>query len=180
MSRLATLTSSLAALGLATAASAISSTVLKEELIPEQMKWLSAAGTVVAACFIPIAFTNREFLSRKAVRRVLTFSLIISVSVVIALRASRTIELEINNKTASYLLGFHTSLSGRALLAKCTGPTQEDRIRCAGTDLIPRIYGWTYDLAYGIFLSVYLMSLATFVCLVSAIQLEDTPERLSN
>src|SRR5690349_21153196 len=140
MSRLTELISGLAALGLSTAATALSSTIIKEEIVPEQMKWVAMIGTVVAACFIPIAFTHQTCFRKVGARKVLTCSIIVTLTIIVVIRSSMTVDLGTAAATETYLIGFHMTGTGRSLVAQCNGPTVEDKIRCVGSDAIPQVY----------------------------------------
>jgi hypothetical protein len=165
-----------AKLGLSAAAVTLSSTILKEQLIPFQIQWLGVAGSVVAACMIPIAFTERAWLGRAAVRRILLMAILVTLVGLIWSRAAYVVPSTQAGTTRNYLIGRTLSEEGLAARANC-GQVIDDStfINCAGTGLIPQLYGSSYRRAYILYIADYLTLLALFVLFIAPIDLRTLP-----
>jgi hypothetical protein len=162
----------LAALGISSAAATLSATLLKSALLPEQLAWLGAAGTVVAAVMIPISFVFRNLIEKGRVRWVLGVLLFLSLVALIWLRAARVVEIPIGGQTQNFLVGSTLTQMGSDAKQKCKPDSTEQLVSCAGAPDIPRIFGRSYWDAYYSYLGDYLLMLAIFVPLVSTLDLE--------
>jgi hypothetical protein len=163
----------LAALGISGAAAALSATLLKSELLPEQLVWLGAAGTVVAACMIAISFVFRATLRRQGVRRALACILFVALVVVIGLRSARVVNIEIGGAPHDLLVGATLTPAGRAAHEACKADTTERLVECSGVEAIPILFGGSYWGPYYIYIGDYLLMLAIFVPLISTLDLKE-------
>lgn len=164
----------IAKLGLSVAASALSSTILKHELIPFQIEWLGTAGTVVAACMIPITFANQHWFGRTLVRWTLTFAIAISLAIVIWLRASCVVRVDYGNLSINYLVGANLTSEGEEAKTKSTSVDDAHLIAHSGPEHIAE-YWSGYKFMYYMYVSDYLMLLVFFVGLVAPIDLRRNP-----
>jgi hypothetical protein len=160
----------LTALTISGAAAALSSTVIKSELLPEQLNWLGAAGTVVAACMIVVGFSMRPRLKSGWFKLPLVVAVIITCVCLIWLRAARVSEVELGGKLHNYLPGETLTKYGLDAQGKCGFGTAEQLIQCAGVGAIPLLYESYWCLHY-LYVFDYLLLVASFVALVSEIEL---------
>jgi hypothetical protein len=170
----------LAALAIASTAAALSATLLKTELLPEQLGWLGGAGTVVAACMIAITFTFRRGLERRGVKPILACVLGLTCIFVVWLRAARVVEVTVGGSNHRLLVGGQLTPSGETAKATCKADSDEQLVSCAGIDLIPVLFGGSYKRAMYYYIWSYLLMLAAFVPLISALDLQNTNQIQSN
>lgn len=163
----------LAGLGISAAAAALSSTLVKSELLPEQLKWLGAAGTIVAACVIAIAYAFRDSFSHKAIRFVLCLLVAMFCACVLWIRAARITKVELGGTVRNYLRGGTLTDSGRNAEKQCNSDSAEQLIQCSGVAAIPNLYGNSYWSVYYLEICAYLLLLVTFVLLTCSLQLQD-------
>lgn len=163
----------LAGLGISVAAAAMSSTIIKTELLPEQLKWLGAAGTIVAACTIGIGYAFRESFKHRVIRLALCICVAVFCSCVIWTRAARMTDIEIGGGVRSYLRGGALTPSGAAAQRECKSDSTEQLIQCSGVVAIPKLYGTSYWFAYYFQICSYLSLVAAFVLLTCSLQLQD-------
>jgi hypothetical protein len=159
----------LVALAISTAAAALSSTLLKSELLPDQLAWLGTAGTVVAAVMIVISFVIRKKLGVKGLRYTLAALLFLTLLTLIWLRSARVVNIEFAGSTHNFLVGSALSQTGREDYTKCGAESNEQLIGCSGARLIPLLFDGSYWRAYYAYICDYLLMLAIFVLLVSAV-----------
>jgi hypothetical protein len=159
----------LVALAISTAAAALSSTLLKSELLPDQLAWLGAAGTVVAAVMIVISFVFRKKLSVKWLRYTLAALLFLTLLTLIWLRSARVVNIEIAGSAHNFLVGSALSPTGLVAYTKCGAESNEQMIGCSGAQMIPLLFDYSYWHAYYTYICDYLLMLAIFVLLVSAV-----------
>jgi hypothetical protein len=165
----------LAGLSFAGAAAALSSTLLKSQLLPEQLDWLGAAGTVVAACMIAISFTFRSALQNQALKIALAVVLVVTCSFVIWLRASRVVKAQSGGSASAFLIGWNLTPFGlTARDNQCKVASERELIECSGAQTIPSLYGDSYRHAVDLYIGSYLLLLAVFVPLIAALELQDT------
>lgn len=162
----------LAALGISSAAAILSSTLIKSELLPEQLNWLGTAGTVVAACMIAVGFVFRNRLKSKTCEFLLVIVLVCTCACLIWLRAARVSEVEIRGVFHNFLHGGVLTQAGLNAQAQCKSDSVEQMIQCAGAGTMPHLYGQSYWTAYYLYVVDYLLLLAAFVALVSGLKLK--------
>jgi len=167
----------LAALGISSAAAALSSTLIKSELLPEQLNWLGTAGTVVAACMIAVSFVLRNTLKARALKLVLATVVLTTCACLIWLRAARVSEVELGGAYHNYLHGGVLAPAGLDAQAQCKSDSVEQLIQCAGAGTIPRLYGRSYWVVHYLYVFDYLLLLASFVALVSGLELRTSSPR---
>jgi len=167
----------LLATGVATLAAALSKTVLKKELVPEQLRWLGDAGVLVAlAALIVVMFTKVEM--RRKCRIGLLIILLTTLTGIITLRATLVEQLQYDGKDYLYLVGWELS----AKAAKpCTDKlsqsiSRHDLIRCAGVANIPMLYNSSFHSASVLYVFCYLGFLGVFVILVGKKTQSQPPE----
>jgi hypothetical protein len=163
---------SLAALGISSVAAALSSTLIKSELLPEQLHWLGTAGTVVAACMIAVGFVLRNGLKSRPFKLVLVIVVLSTCTCLIWLRAARVSEVELHGALHNYLHGGMLTQAGLDAQAICKSDSVEVLIKCAGREVIPTLYGKSYSFAYYLYVFDYLLLLAAFVALISGLELK--------
>jgi hypothetical protein len=161
----------LSSLAISTAAATLSSTVIKQQLLPEQLAWVGVAGTVVAACMIAISFTFRQKLAWNVAKGLLSTALVVSCVGLVWLRASRVAEVQVQGGLRRYLVGSTLTVKGNAAQESCGTTTVEDLIGCSGSQQIPVLFGPSYWRAYYLYISDYLLLLTVFVPLVSTLDL---------
>ena len=164
----------LAALGISTAAAALSSTLIKSELLPDQLGWLGTAGTVVAACMIAVSFVLRDKLRTKPLRIVLVGVVLVTCGLLIWLRAARVAEVELRGSPHNVLHGGLLTPEGISAQKDCRSDSVEQLIECAGVQTMPKLYGRSYWCAYYFYIADYLFLLVAFVALVSGLELKDS------
>jgi hypothetical protein len=162
----------LAALAISSAAATLSSTVIKAELLPEQLNWLGTAGTVVAACMIAVSFVLRDRLRLRPYRRVLVIMVLTTCACLIWLRAARVSEVELRGGLHNYLHGGVLAQAGLDAQTQCKSDSVEQLIQCAGFGTLPKLYGKSYWEYYYLYVFDYLLLLASFVALVSGLELK--------
>jgi hypothetical protein len=162
----------LAALGISSAAAALSSTLIKTELLPEQLNWLGTAGTVVAACMIAAGFVIKDSLKSRPLKGVLVVVLLTACVCLIWLRAARVSEVDLRGGLHNYLHGATLTPAGEDAMVQCKSDSVEQLIQCAGVSTIPRLYGKSYWVVYYVYVVDYLVLLASFVALVSGLELK--------
>jgi hypothetical protein len=162
----------LTALGISGAAALLSSTIIKSELLPEQLKWLGAAGTVVAACMIAVSFALLKVLKKAPVRGVLIVAVIITCACLIWLRAARVTMVDLNGNSHLYLRGSVLTTAGIAAKDQCKPDSVKQLIECAGVNTIPALYGDSYWHLHYFYVVDYLLLLAFFVALISGLELK--------
>jgi hypothetical protein len=163
---------SLAALGISSAAAVLSATLIKSELLPEQLNWLGTAGTVVAACMIAIAFVLRDRLKSRSLELGLVVVLLCTCACLIWLRAARVSEVELRGALHNCLHGGVLTQVGLDAQAQCKSESVEQLIQCAGVGTMPQLYGQSYWVAYYLYVVDYLLLLVAFVALVSGLKLK--------
>jgi hypothetical protein len=162
----------LAALSIASVAAALSATLLKSQLLPEQLSWLGAAGTVVAAVMIAVSFTLRDALDGQWIKVILTIILMATCVCVIYLRGTLVAQVEIKGSPHAYLIGRTLTSAGQTARNNCQADSNEELIECSGAETIPSLFGASYRHAAILYIGAYLLMLAAFVQLVSALKLE--------
>ncbi len=162
---------SLAALSISSAAAVLSSTLIKSELLPEQLNWLGTAGTVVAAVMIVIGFVIKNRLKSHLFRMTLVVLLLFTCTCLIWLRAAWVREVKLNGSSHNYLVGASLGPIGVDAWEQCKADSVEQLIQCAGSETIPRLYGRSYEIVYCLYVFDYLLLLAVFVSLVSGLEL---------
>jgi hypothetical protein len=162
---------------IAAVAAVVSKTVIKTELVPEQLRWLSEAG-VLAAMSALAATPSVSTRPRKLLTRILLVAMVMTFCAVIAVRASLTQEIEINRQSRRYLVGYRLTELGKTMEHNCMIATaaqnlphlpRYELIKCAGETSIPEIYGSSYTEVAAIYLISYLSFLGIFVLLVNGI-----------
>lgn len=182
MPTLAEFVNGLSKLGLSIAAAALSATVLKDDLIPSPIEWLGAAGTVTAACMIPVIFAERRWFARVAVRRTFAVAAFAALMGMIYLRASCVVPVTEAGTTKNYLIGRALTDQGEQDKAACGGNIDTATlVACAHPKMIPRLYGRSYMWMYYFYISDYLGLLVFFVALVAPLELrsDKTPDTTS-
>jgi hypothetical protein len=159
----------LTAVGISAAAAVLSSTIIKSELLPEQLAWLGTAGTVVAACMIAVSFASRRQLQSRIVKIVLASAVLLTCACLIWLRSARVSEVELGGAPHNYLRGQVLAQAGLDAQVKCNSDSIEQLIQCAGVSAIPKLYGGSYWFAYYSYVFDYLLLLACFIAFISAI-----------
>lgn len=162
----------LTALAISGVAAALSATLLKSELLPEQLAWLGAAGTVAAACMIAISFVFRAGLNRPCVQQVLAVVLLATLVLLISLRAARVVNIEVGGSPHNLLVGSTLTPTGKADYEACKADSTEQLLECSGAETIPLLFGGSYWRAYYLYIGDYLLMLAVFVPLISALELQ--------
>lgn len=162
----------IAALGISSAAAALSSTLIKKELLPDELNWLGTAGTVVAASMIAVGFALKDTRTIKSFKTVLVSVLLISCTCLIWLRAARVSEVNVRGVMHNFLHGSTLTPAGDEAMAQCKVDSVEQLIQCAGVDAIPGLYGSSYWRVYYLYVVDYLVLLASFVALVSRLELK--------
>lgn len=169
----------IAGLGLAATAAVLSGTIMKAELMPEQLKWLGAAGIVVATCVLVISFAFRSVVARPGIKGIVLCLLVVAISFVIYLRATRVEEISINGQSYSLMTGWRLSAFGQEAKARCLTDTKRsvtdylsdyELVKCAGPDQIRALFR-DYSAAGVVYVLSYLTLLACFTLLVSSVQL---------
>jgi hypothetical protein len=173
MPKLVEFVNGLSKLGLSVAAAALSATVLKEELIPSPIEWLGAAGTVAAACMIPVIFAEKRWFARVAVRRTFAVATFVTLVGMIYLRASCVVPVTEAGATRNYLIGRVLTDQGEKDKAACGGDIDVATLGAgAHPRMIPRLYGRSYMWMYYFYVSDYLGLLLFFVALVAPLELQ--------
>ena len=163
----------LVALAISSAAAALSSTRLKSELLPDQLSWLGAAGTVVAAVMIAISFVIRKRLRVTWLKYILAALLFLALLLLIWLRSARVVNVEIAGSAHNFLVGSTLTPSGQEAYTKCSAQSNEQLIECSGARIIPLLFGQSYWRIYYEYIADYLIMLAIFVLLISAVDLQE-------
>lgn len=163
----------LVALTISAAAAALSSTLLKSELLPVQLAWLGAAGTVVAAVMIVIGFVIRKTLSVTRLRFGLAIALFLTLLLLIWFRSARVVNIEIAGSAHNFLVGSTLTQMGQDAYKKCGAESNEQLIGCSGAQIIPLLFGPFYWRAYYAYIGDYLTMLAIFVLLISGVDLRE-------
>lgn len=139
----------------------ISSLVVKNDLVPEQVTWLGAAGALTAMAAL-IALPMQP-------RRGLFGIMLVFVALLVTIRAVFVETLEISGQSRLYLVGISLSTDGVDLRQNClkelnaTVLSRGELVRCAGPASIPSLYGWTYYLLTICYVLSYLAFLLIFV-----------------
>jgi len=149
-------------------AALLSSTIIKSDLLPDQLDWLGIAGTVVAACMVVATWVVGDKLKNRSFRTVIAVALMITLGVVVWLRAARVSSVVTEGVSHRYLRGGSLTPEGIKAQVKCGSVSDEDLIACAGVDLVPALYGRSYSVAYYLYIGDYLGLLMSFVVLVSS------------
>jgi hypothetical protein len=169
----------IAGLAIGAAAAALSATIMKAELMPEQLKWMGTAGTVMTACVLVIAFAFRSAASKTPVKMVAMVVLIVAIIGVIYLRATRVEQITVNNQSYNFMTGWRLSEFGESARKRCLAATSRpptdqlsdyDLIKCAGPDEIGSLYK-DYSSAGVVYVFSYLILLSAFTLLVASVQL---------
>jgi hypothetical protein len=166
--------SKLAALTLATVAAALSATIFKDAMLPDQISWLGSGGTLICMALLPICFALRGFLDKKSTRVVLCAGLLVSCLLLVWLRSSVVVSNTVNNTTRFYLVGYRLDDPGKKAKANCDVQTDEELLRCSGADQIPSLYGRSYILIRNLYLADYLLLVSFYIALVSVVELNET------
>jgi hypothetical protein len=176
---LAALLNGVAGLAIGAAAATLSATIMKAELMPEQLKWMGTAGSVVTACVLVIAFSFRVAISKTRVKVAAMVVLIIAIICVVYLRATRVEEITVSNHNYCFMTGWRLSEFGESARERCLAainrPTTDqlsdyDLIKCAGPDEIGSLYK-DYSSAGVAYVFGYLILLSAFTLLVASVQL---------
>lgn len=180
---LAAFLNGIAGLAIGTAAATLSATIMKAELMPEQLKWMGTAGTVMTACVLVIGFAFRPALSKTPVKVVATVALMVTIILVIYLRSTRVEQITVNNQSYNFMTGWRLSEFGESARKRCLAATNRqptdqlsdyDLIKCAGPDEIGSLYK-DYSSAGVVYVFSYLILLSAFTLLVASIQLVPKP-----
>lgn len=159
---------------IATVAAIVSKKVIKTELVPEQLHWLSEAGVITAMAALaatPIVKVEPQKKSAK----VLVVVMFLVFCAVVAIRASLTEELEIRGDNYRFLVGTGLTDFGKLVEHNCLIGTRTQNlpklpryelIKCAGEESIPEMYGSSYRIVSIVYLVSYLVFLGIFVLLV--------------
>ena len=162
---------------MAAVAAVVSKIVIKTELVPEQLHWLSDAG-VLAALTALAATPSVNTRPRRLLTVILLVVMATTFFAVIAVRASFTQEIEINREDHRYLVGYRLTDFGKTMESNCMAATgvqnlphlpRYELIKCAGETSISEIYGSSYTVVAAIYLIGYLTFLAMFVLLVNGL-----------
>lgn len=165
------------ALLIAAIAALISKEVVKTELVPEQLNWLSDAG-VLAAMTALAATPSVSARPNRALTKRFLIGMVCAFSFVIIIRASLVDEIEINGADHRYLVGYSLSKVGKVMEGNCLIGTDTrnlphlpryELIKCAGGNSIPTLYGKSYTVVLVVYLVSYLVFLGIFVLLVGGI-----------
>ncbi|MGA7928352.1 MAG: hypothetical protein WCA20_20460 [Candidatus Sulfotelmatobacter sp.] len=133
---------------IAAIAALVSKMVIKTELVPEQLYWLSDAG-ILAAMAAASATPSINARPKRPLTRVLVFAMFVAFCAVVAIRANLTEEIEVNRENHRYLVGFHLTEVGNTMERNCMVATntqnlphlpRHELIKCAGQAYIPNIY----------------------------------------
>jgi hypothetical protein len=172
----------IAGLCLSAAAATLSATILKDELIPDQIDWLGAAGTVTACCVLVIVFAAHLRIRNKTALKMLGVCLVLTLVIVLVLRTAFVHDVSYGERTHHYLVGWSLTKYGKLAQQKCSGQAQtavsisvESLIKCAGPDAIPGMYGTGWWMNQLIYMFSYLGLLTCFSLLVGAIELRKLP-----
>lgn len=149
-------------LGLGTAAAALSSTIFRSDLIPKQLDWLGSAGTLIAAVLLVLATHYAQRL--RNVRLLFTWLLLLTLSIVIVIRATAIQRITISGTQQLLMLGWAPNKSAK-VLGDCPGSTAKERLDCAGEEVIPQVYTGYY-VAYWLFLTCYIFLFVSFIVLL--------------
>ena len=171
---------------IAAVAAIVSKKVVKTELVPDQLYWLSDAGVLAAmAALAAIPSVNPR--PRRRVTKVLLGISVFTFGAVVAIRASLVQEVEINRETRRYLVGYSLTESGKTMEKNCMEATHSTNVshlpraelisRCSGPANIPDMYGSSYTLISIVYLVSYLAFLGAFVLLVGGV-FEPAEERI--
>jgi hypothetical protein len=167
----------IAGLGLGAAAAYLSKTIVKDQLVPDQIGWLGAAGCVTAGCILVIVYAHLRITSKKVIK-LLSACLVLALVIVLVLRTAFVYDVSYENQTHHYLVGWRLTDYGKIARAKLAGgPDRADSlppeslIKLAGPDKIPQLYGASYSLNQFLYMFAYLGLLACFSLLVGAIEL---------
>jgi hypothetical protein len=152
---------------------AISVAVVKLALIPEQLNWIAPTGPVVVALAIVIAHQTND-----VSRRLMTsLSVLMSATLVtlIILHSTLVVDIDLNKSPVSYLVGWHLAPDALRSFQAChssfsspsTSIDPRKLFSCAGPDMIPQAYGWSYTLAYALYALTYLGLVSSFAFVIA-------------
>jgi hypothetical protein len=163
----------------------LSVAVVKSALIPEPLKWIAAAGSVVAALAIVILYQAHEPIRHRLLRP-LSVVVVASFIALVILQSTLVIEISVNRIPATFLIGWKLTPSAASVLENCGDPAHlggsidpHAIFTCAGPDTIPVAYGWSYRVAYMIYALSYLALVASFAALVTIALMHETARRPS-
>jgi|SRR5579862_179211 len=152
----------------------LSVAVVKSALIPDQLNWIVATGSIVVALAVVTVYQQSQA-SRWQLRRPLSVVIFASLIALLVLHSTLIIEISVNDTPINYLIGWKLTESATKLLQPCNG-TLDNTIgsvdpkvlfSCAGPDMIPRAYGWSYRIAYALYALFYLALVASFASTVT-------------
>jgi hypothetical protein len=154
-------------------AAALSATVFRTRLIPEQLDYLGVLGSVLGvALFVVIAaITPLAEQTRKRAVRWLVITLAVAVVLLVVVRTNFVLSFR-RTETCTCLVGWSISPAGRKMISRvqaasgcgqCTALELLDSGDLAFTD-IPAVYGASYHVLKNLYVWSYL---AMFVALVS-------------
>ena len=122
---------------------------------------------------IPIGFVARESLEAPRLQRILAAVLFLTLVTLIRLRAARVVSVEIGGSAHNFLVGSTLTPKGIADKKECAADSTEQLVGCSGPEDIPLLFGGSYRVAYYGYIGDYLLMLAIFVLLVSALDLKE-------
>jgi hypothetical protein len=155
---------------LGTAAITLSATVVKRDLIPDQLGWLSAAGSLVSACVLVLAFAFRPLLVGSKVKATLAIALVLTVMGVLLLRANLVHQVALAGNDHSFLVGWGLSERGQQCWDAHKVTTPEQFIQKCDWEQIPALYRH-FTLSSITYVFMYLSLLTCFSLLVGSIRL---------
>jgi len=158
-------------LSLAAAGATLSATIIQSRLVPRQIQWLGTAGTLLTICLFPICFSERQLLSGRRFRRILSVCLLLLCGVLFFIRLNYVVEFKANSQPVFYLIGLGLTDSAEKALVNCSTSTALDILNCAGPDQIPFLYGRSFSLLQDFYVCTYLMVLGLFTALISSLDL---------
>lgn len=153
---------------------ALSVAVVKSALIPEQLNWIVATGSVIVALTIVTVYQQSQAV-RWRMRKPLSVVIFASLIALLVLHSTLIIEINVNDTPINYLIGWKLTQSAARTLQTCNGTLDntigsvDPRVlfSCAGPDMIPRAYGWTYRIAYALYALFYLVLVTSFASIVT-------------
>ncbi len=162
------------ALLIAAVAAAVSKVVIKTQLVPEQLQWLTDAG--VLAAMAALVLTPALATDPHRLRRRLIFPIFIALSVILIVRSTLVEEVSLGGSSYRFLVGTTLTSTGRTMEQNCLKGTKTENLahlprhdlveRCAGVSWIPTIYGTSYVIVAILYVISYMGFLGMFVVLV--------------
>jgi hypothetical protein len=151
----------------------ISVAIVKSALLPQQVSWVAAAGAVVVAIATVITYQTRKITQRRLPKQ-LSAAILASFVALVALQSTLVVEININKIPTRFLVGWRLNTWASSALKNCdqslhpSGAIDPSAVfTCAGPDMIPLAYGWTYRVVYISYALSYLALAASFSALIS-------------